>query len=60
MSKKNYIQLANKAANIQIRELKKIKKVFNSSFIDAVDAIMNCKGKVLFSEIGRASCRAGG
>ena len=26
MNKKNYIALANKAANIQIQELKKIKK----------------------------------
>ena len=26
MNKKNYISLANKAANIQIKELKKIKK----------------------------------
>ena len=33
MNKKNYINLANKAANIQINELKKIKKVFNNSFI---------------------------
>ena len=30
MSKKNYIALANKAANIQINELKKIKKNFNN------------------------------
>ena len=30
MNKKNYISLANKAANIQINELKKIKKVFNT------------------------------
>ena len=29
MKKKNYINLANRAANIQIAELKKIKKVFN-------------------------------
>ena len=27
MNKKNYISLANKAANIQISELKKIKKI---------------------------------
>ena len=27
MNKKNYITLANKAANIQINELKKIKKI---------------------------------
>ena len=55
MKKNNYIALANKAANIQIRELKKIKKVFNSSFIKAVDLIMNCKGKVIFSGIGKNS-----
>ena len=29
MNKKNYINLAKKAANIQINELKKIKKIFN-------------------------------
>ena len=36
MNKKNYISLAKKSANIQINELKKIKKVFNNSFVDAV------------------------
>ena len=33
MNNKDYITLANKAASIQIKELKKIKKVFNNSFI---------------------------
>ena len=54
MKKKNYISLANKAANIQINELKKIKKVFNNSFIKAVDLILNCKGKVIFAGIGKS------
>ena len=54
MNKKNYISLANKAANIQITELKKIKKVFNNSFIKAVDLILNCKGKVIFAGIGKS------
>jgi arabinose-5-phosphate isomerase len=54
MSKKNYISLAKKSANIQINELKKIKKVFNSSFIKAVDLILNCKGKVIFAGIGKS------
>ena len=54
MSKKNYITLANKAANIQITELKKIKKIFNNSFIKAVDLILNCKGKVIFAGIGKS------
>ena len=55
MSKKSYIKLANKAATIQINELKKIKKIFNSSFVKAVEAIMNCKGKVIFSGVGKNS-----
>ena len=54
MKKKNYISLANKAANIQINELKKIKKNFNSSFIKAVDQIINCKGKVILAGIGKS------
>ena len=54
MNKKDYITLANKAAKIQINELRKIKKVFNKSFIDAVDLILNCKGKVIFAGIGKS------
>ena len=54
MNKKNYISLANKAANIQIRELKKIKKIFNKSFVKAVDLILNCKGKIIFAGIGKS------
>ncbi len=55
MNKKNYISLARKSANIQINELKKIKKVFNNSFVNAVDLIMNCKGKIIFSGVGKNS-----
>ena len=54
MNKRNYISLANKAANIQINELKKIKKIFNDSFIEAVDLILSCKGKVIFAGIGKS------
>ncbi len=54
MNKKNYISLANKAAKIQIQELKKIKKVFNNSFVKAVDLILNCKGKVILAGIGKS------
>ena len=54
MNKKNYISLANKAANIQINELKKVKKIFNNSFVKAVDVILNCKGKVIFAGIGKS------
>tara|TARA_B100000242_G_scaffold131464_1_gene93087 strand:+ start:652 stop:1626 length:975 start_codon:yes stop_codon:yes gene_type:complete len=54
MNKKDYISQALKAANIQIRELKKVKKIFNKSFIKAVDLILNCKGKVIFAGIGKS------
>ena len=54
MNKKSYITLAKKVADLQIRELKKIKKVFNKSFIQAVDLILNCKGKVIFAGIGKS------
>ncbi len=54
MNKKKYISLAKKSAEIQISELKKIKKVFNNSFIKAVDLILNCKGKIIFAGIGKS------
>ena len=54
MTKKRYITLAKNSANIQINELKKIKKVFNTSFIKAVDLVLNCKGKVIFAGIGKS------
>ena len=52
--KKNYITIAKKSASIQISELKKRKKIFNQSFINAVDLILNCKGKVIFAGIGKS------
>ena len=54
MKNKNYITLAKKAANIQINELRKIRKIFNTNFIKAVDLIINCKGKVIFAGIGKS------
>ena len=54
MNVNNYIKLANKSASLQINELKKIKKVFNKTFIKAVDLILNCRGKVIFAGIGKS------
>ena len=54
MNKNNYISLAKKSASLQIKELKKINKVFNKSFIRAVDTISNCKGKVILAGIGKS------
>ena len=54
MSKVNYISTAKKAAAIQISELKKINKIFDKSFIRAVELMANCKGKVITAGIGKS------
>ena len=54
MSNKNYIKLAKKSAAKQISELKKINKVFNSSFVKAVESIYQCRGKVICAGIGKS------
>ena len=54
MSKKNYIVTAKKSADIQINELRKIKKIFNNSFIKAVDLILNCRGKCITAGLGKS------
>ena len=54
MKNKNYISIAKKSADIQINELKKIKKIFNNSFVKAVDMIVNCKGKVICTGMGKS------
>lgn len=54
MNKKNYIKLAKKSAAKQISELKKINKVFNNTFVKAVESIYQCKGKVICAGIGKS------
>ena len=54
MNKKNYIYIAKRSAETQISELSKIKKIFDNSFIKAVDLILNCKGKVIFAGVGKS------
>ncbi len=54
MNKKHYINLAKKSAQVQINELRKIKKIFNNSFSKAIDLILNCKGKVILAGIGKS------
>ena len=54
MAKVNYISIAKKAAAIQISELKKINKVFDKSFVRAIELIASCKGKVIAAGIGKS------
>ena len=54
MAKENYIKIAKKAASIQISELKKINKIFNKSFIQAINLISNTQGKIVCAGIGKS------
>ena len=54
MAKVNYISVAKKAAALQLSELKKINKIFDKSFVHAVELIANCKGKVITAGIGKS------
>ena len=54
MAKVNYISIAKKAAAIQISELRKINKIFDQSFVRAVELIANCKGKVIAAGVGKS------
>lgn len=54
MLNKNYIKIAKKSASIQIAELKKVNKIFNKSFVESINLISNCRGKVIFSGHGKS------
>ena len=54
MTKLNYIKIAKKASSIQISELRKVNKIFNKTFIRAIDLISNCKGKVIAAGVGKS------
>jgi arabinose-5-phosphate isomerase len=54
MAKVNYISVAKKAAALQLSELKKINKIFDKSFVQAVELMANCKGKVIAAGIGKS------
>ena len=54
MAKVNYISIAKKVAAIQISELKKINKIFDKSFVQAVELMADCKGKVIAAGIGKS------
>tara|TARA_Y100001970_G_scaffold274170_1_gene373518 strand:- start:11629 stop:12588 length:960 start_codon:yes stop_codon:yes gene_type:complete len=58
MTKKNYIKIAKKSALIQIKELRKVNKIFNKSFIQAINLISSCKGKIVFTGQGKSGKQA--
>ena len=53
-----FISIAKKSAGIQISELRKINKIFNKSFSQAINVISGCKGKVIFTGQGKSGKQA--
>jgi len=58
MAKTNYIKIAKKSAGIQISELRKVNKIFNKSFIQAINVISSAKGKLVFTGQGKSGKQA--
>ena len=54
MNKTNYIKIAKKTSAIQISELRKLNKIFNKSFVKAVDLISSCRGKIIAAGVGKS------
>ena len=54
MAKTNYIKIAKKAAAIQISELRKVNRIFDKKFVQAINVISNCKGKIILSGQGKS------
>ena len=54
MNKNNYTKIAKSVIDLEINALKKLKKKLNHSFNDAVDAIVNCKSKVILCGVGKS------
>jgi arabinose-5-phosphate isomerase len=54
MKKNNYTKIAKKVIDLEIDALKKLKKKIDHSFNNAVDAIVNCKSKVILCGVGKS------
>ena len=54
MKKHNYKKIAKNVIDLEIKALKKLKKKINNSFNVAVDAIVNCKSKVILCGVGKS------
>ncbi len=54
MKKNNYTQIGKNVIDLEIKALKKLKKKINHSFNKAVNAIVNCKSKVILCGVGKS------
>ena len=54
MKKNNYTKIAKRVIDLEISALKKLKNKINFTFNDAVNAIVNCKSKVILCGVGKS------
>ena len=54
MINQKYIKLAKETIEIEIKGLKALLDYFGEDFCNAIDLILNCKGRVIFSGIGKS------
>jgi arabinose-5-phosphate isomerase len=54
MEKKNYKKIAKKVIDIEIQALKKLKNSIDSSFDQAVNAIVKCQSKTILCGVGKS------
>jgi len=54
MRKNNYTKIGRNVIDLEIKALKKLKNKLNHSFNKAVNAIVNCKSKVILCGVGKS------
>ena len=54
MKKNNYTKIAKNVIDLEITALRKLKSKINNSFNEAVDAIVDCKSKVILCGVGKS------
>ena len=54
MKKKNYKKIAHEVINLEIKALQKLKRSINSSFNQAVEAIVKCQSKIILCGVGKS------
>ena len=54
MKKKDYKKIAKNVIDLEIKALQKLKKSINSSFDEAVNAIVKCQSKVILCGVGKS------
>ena len=54
MKKNNFLKTAKNVITLEIKALEKLRKSLNSSFNNAVEAIIKCQSKVIFCGVGKS------